>query len=71
MHKVLDCKLNQIVDLSANEHGVYLFYKVKTNRNINPKAKKRKADELLIVGMPHKAFKNALEKGKFKIIGGE
>lgn len=68
--KIKDTKTNEILDCYPNDHGVYIFYKVKTNRNINPKAK-RKADELLIVGMPHKAFKSALEKGKFKIIGGE
>ncbi len=66
--KVLDCDINQVIDLSANKHGVYLFYKVKNNRSINPKSK-RKADELLIVGMPHKAFQYALNKGKYKIIG--
>lgn len=68
--KIKDTKTNEILDCYPNDHGVYIFYKVKTNRNINPKAK-RKADELLIVGMPHKAFQNALNKGKFKIIGGE
>lgn len=69
--KIKDTKTNEILDCYPNDHGVYIFYKVKTNRNINPKAKKRKADEVLILGMPHKAFKSALEKGEFKIIGGE
>lgn len=70
MPKVLITKTNEIVDASFAKGGVYLFFKVEAPRSINPKAK-RKADELLIVGIPKNAFLKGLQERKYKLIDKE
>lgn len=43
------------VCISKDKSHVYIIYKIETNRNINPKAK-RKAEEVIICGMPYDKF---------------
>lgn len=42
---------------------VYVLYKIPAKRSINPNSK-RTADELIIVGMPYKAFVKFVKKIK-------
>lgn len=67
MKKVLITRTNEVVDAQFNEFGVYLLCRQETKRNINPNAK-RKADEVIIYGIPIKDFKKGLAMNKYKII---
>lgn len=41
----------QSISLNKENGSIYVIYKIKNNRSINPKAK-RKEDEVLIIGYP-------------------
>ena len=49
--------MNKQIVINSEEKIVYILEIIKAKRNINPSAK-RKADEIIIVGMNFENFKN-------------
>lgn len=64
-------KPENVIFVNYNENGdLYLGLKVKARRNINPNAK-RKVDELIVLGIPKKHIKSFLKDNNLKIVKGE
>ena len=60
VHIKVESKIDRLQFISTNENGDYYFgFRIGAPRSINPKAK-RKADELIIVGVPKCKLKKFL-----------